>query len=131
MYKEILQGHDVKRYSKLMGSIYFFLTIRESLERDTVRVIWYGFLLADKGKPEPLWVFVPPHPLIKHWIFVMRNDQTPSPIFIFRNMFSVCYILLGRLLMYEASREWLLCPPIVVRDIKTPVAAASILAHVK
>ncbi|CAF1732428.1 unnamed protein product [Brassica oleracea] len=28
MYKEILQGHDVKRYSKLMGSIYFFSTIR-------------------------------------------------------------------------------------------------------
>ncbi|KAF3574003.1 hypothetical protein F2Q69_00061795 [Brassica cretica] len=26
-------------------------------------------------------VFVPPHPLIKHWISVLRNDQTPSPIF--------------------------------------------------
>ncbi|CAN7000982.1 unnamed protein product [Brassica rapa subsp. trilocularis] len=34
MYKEILQGHDVKRYSKLMGSIYFFLTIRRVMGDD-------------------------------------------------------------------------------------------------
>lgn len=26
-------------------------------------------------------VFVPPHPLIKHWVSVLRNEQTPSPIF--------------------------------------------------
>ncbi|CAN6923527.1 unnamed protein product, partial [Brassica oleracea var. botrytis] len=26
-------------------------------------------------------VFVPPHPLIKHWIFVLGNDQTHSPLF--------------------------------------------------
>ncbi|CAF2269338.1 unnamed protein product [Brassica rapa subsp. trilocularis] len=26
-------------------------------------------------------IFVLPHPLIKHWIFVLRNDQTHSPIF--------------------------------------------------
>lgn len=26
-------------------------------------------------------VFVPPHPLIKHWISVLRNDQTPCPVF--------------------------------------------------
>ncbi|KAG5407336.1 hypothetical protein IGI04_013455 [Brassica rapa subsp. trilocularis] len=31
----------------------------------------------------PRKIFVLPHPLIKHWIFVLRNDQTHSPIFRF------------------------------------------------
>ncbi|CAL5399366.1 unnamed protein product [Camellia sinensis] len=26
-------------------------------------------------------VFVPPHPLVKHWVAVLRNEQTPCPIF--------------------------------------------------
>ncbi|TVU19656.1 hypothetical protein EJB05_35819 [Eragrostis curvula] len=26
-------------------------------------------------------VFVPPHPLIKHWVSVLRNEQTPCAIF--------------------------------------------------
>ena len=26
-------------------------------------------------------VMVPPHPLIKHWISVLRNEQTPCAIF--------------------------------------------------
>ncbi|RZC19423.1 Uracil phosphoribosyltransferase isoform C [Glycine soja] len=46
-------------------------------------------------------VYVPPHPLIKHWVSVLRNEQTPCPIF--RNAMAE----LGRLLMYEASRDWL------------------------
>ncbi|CAH8354199.1 unnamed protein product [Eruca vesicaria subsp. sativa] len=62
-------------------------------------------------------VFVPPHPLIKHWISVLRNDQTPCPIF--RNAIAE----LGRLLMYEASREWL---PTVVGEIMSPMGAASV-----
>lgn len=24
---------------------------------------------------------MPPHPLIKHWISVLRNEQTPCPVF--------------------------------------------------
>ncbi|CAN6977465.1 unnamed protein product [Brassica rapa subsp. trilocularis] len=62
-------------------------------------------------------VFVPPHPLIKHWISVLRNDQTPCPIF--RSAIAE----LGRLLMYEASREWL---PTVVGEIMSPMGAASV-----
>ncbi|XP_018488670.1 uracil phosphoribosyltransferase, chloroplastic isoform X2 [Raphanus sativus] len=61
-------------------------------------------------------VFVPPHPLIKHWISVLRNDQTPCPIF--RSAIAE----LGRLLMYEASREWL---PTVVGEIMSPMGAAA------
>ncbi|ESQ45094.1 hypothetical protein EUTSA_v10010595mg [Eutrema salsugineum] len=62
-------------------------------------------------------VFVPPHPLIKHWISVLRNEQTPCPIF--RNAIAE----LGRLLMYEAAREWL---PTVVGEIMSPMGAASV-----
>lgn len=62
-------------------------------------------------------VFVPPHPLIKHWVSVLRNEQTPSPIF--RNAMAE----LGRLLMYEASRDWL---PTVTGEIQTPMAIASV-----
>ncbi|KAL7219307.1 hypothetical protein ACSBR2_012391 [Camellia fascicularis] len=49
-------------------------------------------------------VFVPPHPLVKHWVAVLRNEQTPCPIF--KNAMAE----LGRLLMYEASRDWLIVP---------------------
>ncbi|KAG6697465.1 hypothetical protein I3842_09G201000 [Carya illinoinensis] len=62
-------------------------------------------------------VFVPPHPLIKHWVSVLRNEQTPSPIF--RNAMAE----LGRLLMYEASRDWL---PTVNGEIQSPMGVASV-----
>ncbi|GKV05902.1 hypothetical protein SLEP1_g17852 [Rubroshorea leprosula] len=62
-------------------------------------------------------VFVPPHPLIKHWVSVLRNEQTPCPIF--KNAMAE----LGRLLMYEASRDWL---PTVTGEIQTPMAIATV-----
>ncbi|KAF5476141.1 hypothetical protein F2P56_007877 [Juglans regia] len=62
-------------------------------------------------------VFVPPHPLIKHWVSVLRNEQTPSPVF--RNAMAE----LGRLLMYEASRDWL---PTVNGEIQSPMGVASV-----
>nr|GLL36955.1 uracil phosphoribosyltransferase-like [Ipomoea trifida]GMC69331.1 uracil phosphoribosyltransferase [Ipomoea batatas]GMD46527.1 uracil phosphoribosyltransferase [Ipomoea batatas] len=60
---------------------------------------------------------VPPHALIKHWISVLRNEQTPCPIF--KNAMAE----LGRLLIYEASRDWL---PTITAEIQTPVAIASV-----
>ncbi|ESR42434.1 hypothetical protein CICLE_v10012178mg [Citrus x clementina] len=62
-------------------------------------------------------VFVPPHPLIKHWVSILRNEQTPCPIF--RNAMAE----LGRLLMYEASRDWL---PTVSGEIQSPMGVASV-----
>ncbi|KAK9920583.1 hypothetical protein M0R45_029135 [Rubus argutus] len=62
-------------------------------------------------------VFVPPHPLIKHWVSVLRNEQTPCPIF--RNAMAE----LGRLLIYEASRDWL---PTVSGEIQSPLGVASV-----
>ncbi|XP_047976705.1 uracil phosphoribosyltransferase isoform X2 [Salvia hispanica] len=62
-------------------------------------------------------VFVPPHPLIKHWISVLRNEQTPCPVF--KNAMAE----LGRLLIYEASREWL---PTISGEIQSPMGATAV-----
>ncbi|OVA15926.1 hypothetical protein BVC80_1821g93 [Macleaya cordata] len=62
-------------------------------------------------------VFVPPHSLIKHWVSVLRNEQTPCPIF--KNAMAE----LGRLLIYEASRDWL---PTVTGEIQSPMGVASV-----
>lgn len=64
-----------------------------------------------------LLVFVPPHPLIKHWVSVLRNGETPSPIF--KNAMAE----LGRLLMYEASRDWL---PTISGEIQSPLGVAAV-----
>ncbi|XP_047332409.1 uracil phosphoribosyltransferase [Impatiens glandulifera] len=62
-------------------------------------------------------VFVPPHPLIKHWVSVLRNEETPSPVF--KNAMAE----LGRLLIYEASRDWL---PTITGEIQSPMGPASV-----
>jgi uracil phosphoribosyltransferase len=46
-------------------------------------------------------VYVPPHPLIKHWLGVARDASTPSALF--RSAMTE----LGRWLTYEAIRDWL------------------------
>lgn len=60
-----------------------------------------------------LRVYVPPHPLIQHWLGVVRNAATPSPVF--RGAMTE----LGRWLTYEAARDWL---PSAERMIQTPLA---------
>uniref|UniRef100_A0A0D6R544 uracil phosphoribosyltransferase n=1 Tax=Araucaria cunninghamii TaxID=56994 RepID=A0A0D6R544_ARACU len=62
-------------------------------------------------------VFVPPHPLIKHWVSVLRNELSPCPIF--KNAMAE----LGRFLIYEASRDWL---PTVSGEIQSPLGVASV-----
>ena len=34
-----------------------------------------------RPNPNQMLVIVPPHPLLKHWLAVARNVQTPGPIF--------------------------------------------------
>lgn len=60
-----------------------------------------------------LRVYVPPHPLIKHWLAVARDVHTPSALF--RSAMTE----LGRWLTYEAVREWL---PQVETTVQTPLA---------
>ncbi|MEM7649519.1 MAG: uracil phosphoribosyltransferase [Cyanobacteria bacterium P01_A01_bin.70] len=60
-----------------------------------------------------LRVFVPPHPLVKHWLGVARDANTPS------SLFRTAMTELGRWLTYEAAREWL---PTFDTTITTPLA---------
>lgn len=48
-----------------------------------------------------LRVYVPDHPLIKHWLGVARDRETPTILF------KSAMTELGRWLTYEASRNWL------------------------
>jgi uracil phosphoribosyltransferase len=47
-----------------------------------------------------LRVYVPPHPLIKHWLAIARDVSTPPALF--RSAMTE----LGRWLTYEATKEW-------------------------
>jgi uracil phosphoribosyltransferase len=60
-----------------------------------------------------LRVYVPPHPLIKHWLAVARDEATPSVLF--RSAMTE----LGRWLTYEAVRDWL---PTMEMEINSPLA---------
>jgi len=59
-----------------------------------------------------LRVYVPPHPLIKHWLAVARDAATPSVLF--RSAITE----LGRWLTYEAVREWL---PTIETTVQSPL----------
>jgi len=48
-----------------------------------------------------LRVVVPPHPLIAHWLCVLRDPSTPPPLV------GTALQELGRWLSYEAVRDWL------------------------
>ncbi len=48
-----------------------------------------------------LRVVVPPHPLIAHWLTLLRDKRTPAPLY------AKCLEELGRWLTYEALRDWL------------------------
>ena len=61
-----------------------------------------------------LRVYVPPHPLIKHWLAIVRDETTPSALF--RSAMTE----LGRWLTYEAIRDWL---PTVETTVQTPLAS--------
>lgn len=63
-----------------------------------------------------LRVYVPPHPLIKHWLAVARDVATPTPLF------RTAMIELGRWLAYEASRDWL---PTVDTTVQTPLTTCA------
>ncbi|KAL9303306.1 hypothetical protein ACSQ67_020569 [Phaseolus vulgaris] len=106
-----------------------------SVRRRTCGAVYSQMTMEEKPLSENrMLVYVPPHPLIKHWVSVLRNEQTPCPIF--RNAMAE----LGRLLMYEASRDWLLglkgglkaglafgqLDPTVSGEIQSPMAVASV-----
>ena len=48
-----------------------------------------------------LKVIVPPHPLIKHWLSILREKNTPNILY------STGFEQIGKWLTYEALRNWL------------------------
>jgi uracil phosphoribosyltransferase len=60
-----------------------------------------------------LRVYVPDHPLIKHWLAVARDENTP-PV-----LFKTAMTELGRWLTYESTRHWL---PTLETTVQTPLA---------
>lgn len=61
--------------------------------------------------PSQLRVYVPDHPLIKHWLTIARDLNTP-PV-----LFKTAMTELGRWLTYEATRYWL---PTIETQVQTP-----------
>ena len=64
-------------------------------------------------------MYVPSHPLVKHWLAVARNKLSPPAVF--RGALAE----LGRLLIYEASAEegWL---PVLEGQAETPSGIADV-----
>ncbi len=64
-----------------------------------------------------LRVYVPPHPLVRHWLAMARDKNTPGVLF------RTAMTELGRWLTYEAMREdWL---PIIETAVETPIGPAA------
>ena len=63
-----------------------------------------------------LRVYVPPHPIIRHWLTIAREKHTPVPLF------RTAMIEMGKWLTYEAVREFL---PTQEVNIETPLASAT------
>jgi uracil phosphoribosyltransferase len=61
-----------------------------------------------------LRVVVPPHPLIGHWLTLLRDRETPQALF------NTAMAELGRWLTYEALRDWI---PYQRVQVQTPLAA--------
>ncbi len=61
-----------------------------------------------------LRVVVPPHPLIGHWLTLLRDQDTPP------SLFGTAMAELGRWLTYEAVRDWL---PHQRVTVQTPLAS--------
>lgn len=59
-----------------------------------------------------LRVYVPEHPLIKHWLSIARDVNTPSVLF------KSAMAELGKWLAYEATRNWL---PTIETTVQTPL----------
>jgi len=67
-----------------------------------------------------LRVYVPPHPLIKHWLGVARDAATPPPLF------KSAITELGRWLTYEAIRDWLPTEELMVQTPLAPCPATMV-----
>jgi uracil phosphoribosyltransferase len=68
-----------------------------------------------------LQVYVPPHPLVKHWLAVLRNAQTPPPIF------KSAVTELSKILLYECVRDML---PTHEAQVETPLGVMADVEYI-
>ena len=88
-----LQASSVHAHIRVLG---------QCVPRSARRVLCSSCILTDGTSCSPdSQVFVPSHPLVKHWLAVARNRLSPPPIF--RSALAE----LGRVLIYEAAHDWL------------------------
>lgn len=66
-------------------------------------------------------MYVPPHPLIKHWLAVARNAQTPPAIF------KSAITELSKILLYECVRDML---PTSEAQVETPMGVLADVEYV-
>ena len=71
-----------------------------------------------------LRVVVPPHPLLNHWLTVLRDQHTPTPLY------ATAMAELGRWLSYEALRDWLPHRQISVETVGGPAQGQIVDASV-
>tara|TARA_B100000073_G_scaffold345184_1_gene353628 strand:+ start:652 stop:1266 length:615 start_codon:yes stop_codon:yes gene_type:complete len=64
-----------------------------------------------------LKVIVPPHPLIKHWLAILRDKETPNVLY------TTGYEQIGKWLTYEALRNWI---PFKQEKIETDTGSAEV-----
>ncbi|XP_027174872.1 uracil phosphoribosyltransferase [Coffea eugenioides] len=115
LHSSSLSLYHLKNQSIISATITVF-----PLSRRRRRALTMDCQTTPEQKPisqDRMLVFVPPHPLIKHWVSVLRNEDTPTPIF------KSAMAELGRLLMYEASRDWL---PTISGEIQSPLGVATV-----
>lgn len=62
-------------------------------------------------------VYRPSHPLVGHWLAIARNKDSPPPVF--RSALAE----LGRILIYEATSDWL---PTLSGQVETPCGTADV-----
>ncbi|GAX84258.1 hypothetical protein CEUSTIGMA_g11681.t1 [Chlamydomonas eustigma] len=72
---------------------------------------------VNKPQTSQMLVYVPPHPLVKHWLAICRNAATPS------GMFRSAIAELGRIIIYEAMRDFL---PTMEGMVDSPMGPADV-----
>lgn len=116
--QQLQHQHQHQQQATVMHLKFPILAYEGHQYRDRRWVVRSGSVTESRRvSDDQMLVYVPPHPLIKHWISVLRNELSPPPIF------KSALAELGRFLIYEASRDWLTT---VKGEVQTPCGVANV-----
>lgn len=100
------QRHVEEGNDRTMPCRYHYYNRKRALIRRETRASG-----SSPGGKKQMLVYVPPHPLVKHWISVLRSSETPPPVF--RSAAQE----IGKILLYELIRDWM---PTMDAQVMTP-----------